>query len=159
MAPALLLLALAAPFAAQTPAPPDALTARLDLLAGQCRSYDQGVVTGLDRAIRPLDLTGDGEGWVLDTAGLSCSSAASLYCGGTGGCEVTFAVGAHVADRLTKGWTLVRLGRLPVILMQVHGTRCGGTNLTPCAEALIWDAGAQDFASIAPPPPEARGER
>ena len=139
-----LALALAAPpvLAADRP---QAVTDALDLAAEDCADFENGTLSGQEMAAYSIDLTGDGRGWVVDTGRLSCSSAASMFCGGTGGCPVTFVVGDSATEVLTKGWTLADFPPLRVILMQIHGSECGGTNLTPCVSAMVWDEGSQRF--------------
>ena len=47
---------------------------------------------------------------------------------------------------LNQGWDVVTFGRNRVLLMDVHGSRCGGINPTPCVEALAWDQEAKVVA-------------
>lgn len=113
----------------------------------ECAALDGGVLTLQPDAIQRLDLTGDGlPDEVVDGQDLSCSSSHTLFCGGTGGCRLFLIVGDHVTEEMTKGWELIRFGDLPVLLLQVHGSFCGGTNLRRCVKALVWSEGA--FRSI-----------
>ena len=73
----------------------------------------------------------------LDEFRLGCSTAASLFCG-TGGCTTTFKVGDSVMTLLNKGWDLALMNTGPVLLAQIHGSDCGGTNLNRCVVALTW---------------------
>ena len=116
-----------------------------------CESFEAGAFSMQPEAARREDLTGGGEGWVVDTALMSCSSAASMYCG-SGGCSVSFVVGDHVTERIAAGWGIVPFGDRSVLLLDVHGSLCGGINPTPCVEALTWDAETAEFTSLAPRP-------
>ncbi|MCA8883734.1 MAG: hypothetical protein KDA50_08315 [Rhodobacteraceae bacterium] len=136
----------------------DSLPAPLQQLLSQrqaeCSGFDEGTLTLEDGAVAQADLDGDGQpDWVLDESHLRCSSAASLYCG-TGGCGVSFLVNDVLSTHLAKGWALTELGPLRAVLLQVHGSRCGGINPTPCVEALVWDPGAARFSTVAPQFPE-----
>ena len=145
-------LLLALPVAAQPvedlPAP---LQAAIETARTDCAAFENGTLEVPRDAITRTDLTGNGErDLVLDLGKLQCSSMASLYCG-TGGCSVLFAVGGTVTERLSKGWTVQRFGFMTVVLNQVHGSACGGTNLNPCVEAMVWDAETRRFWSLADP--------
>ncbi len=141
------LAAAGAPLAAQEA--PGALTDALDSAAAECAAFEGGVLTVPESAPREVYLGGAGGGWVLDFADLSCSSMASFGCG-TGGCRVLFAVGDHVTERFAAGWTVVAFGVRPVVLLDVHGSLCGGANPTPCVEAMVWDAEGGQFSTLAP---------
>lgn len=119
-------------------------TARTD-----CAGFENGTLDIPWDAVARTDLTGNGEtDLVLDLGKLACSSAASLYCG-TGGCTVLFSVGDTLTERLSKGWTVQRFAHLTVLLNQIHGANCGGTNLNACVEALVWDDPEQRFFTLA----------
>lgn len=121
----------------------------IDALRQECAAFESGVLTVPDDAIQQTDLTGDGRGWVLDYGKVDCSSMASLSCG-TGGCGLALVVDDHVTERLTKGWQVVDMPPYRVVLTQVHGSLCGGTNLTPCFEALVWDEAVSGFSTLTP---------
>ncbi|WP_420402744.1 hypothetical protein [Nisaea sp.] len=115
----------------------------VEAVQAECAAIDGGLLTLEADAIQRLDLTGDGRpDEVIDGRDLSCSSSRTLFCGGTGGCRLFLVVGESVTEEMSKGWKLVRLGHLPVLLLQVHGSRCGGTNLRSCVKALVWSEGA-----------------
>ena len=106
-----------------------------------CERVDGGSFTLLDGAVSEIDLDGDGApDRVVEEAKFSCTSAASLYCG-TGGCAVHFIVGDQVSTYFARGWRLVEWGRDRLILLDIHGTACGGTNLRRCYEAVVWSEG------------------
>jgi hypothetical protein len=143
-----LALAVAASPAMSQDWPPQVQTL-LDGYAAECAGFENGMTTLEDGAVRPLVLNGT-EGHVVDTRHMQCSSAASMFCGGTGGCAVGFVLDGHVTERLTKGWQKVGTPPFEVLLLQVHGSLCGGTNLTPCFEAMAWDPGSGSLTTLAP---------
>lgn len=112
----------------------------------ECQSFENGVLEITDKAITRVDLTGDGEpDELVDSRAFSCSSAASLFCG-TGGCSLTAIVGGSTTEFLAKGWRIVDWDGQPVLLLAVHGSECGGTNLRRCYNAMAWSEGA--FRSV-----------
>jgi len=118
---------------------PVQLQKKVETAAEACAAFDDGEF-GLERgAVRRVDLDGDSHGdWVLNESGFACSTAVSLYCG-TGGCMSHFLVADTVRSLLNKGWDVVDLGPRRVVLADVHGSRCGGINPTPCVAASTWD--------------------
>jgi len=131
---------------------PEPFRAILAERAAQCAELQDGTLTLEEGAVRQVDLSGDGApDWVLDEARLSCSSAASLYCG-TGGCTVHFLVGDTLASQYSKGWEAVDFGAFRTLLLQVHGTRCGGIGAHACVQALTWDGEAGRFMTVAAEP-------
>lgn len=140
-------VALTQPVSAQTfpPAVKEAIeTARAD-----CESFEAGDFDRAQDAIRQVDLTGDaGPDWIVDESKMSCSSAASMYCG-TGGCGLTLVANGIPTYRIAGGWDIVEFGGAPVLLLSVHGSRCGGINPTPCTEALTWDPEREVFSTLA----------
>jgi hypothetical protein len=138
----------ALPAAAQQdwPAP---VSAKIDEARAECAAFENGVLEVAWGSVTRTDLSGDGQiDHVLDLGTLNCSSMASLYCG-TGGCSVLFVVGDVVTERLSKGWSVERLGPMTVVLNQIHGSDCGGTNLNPCVEAMVWDRTEARFFTLA----------
>lgn len=130
---------------------PEAFVPLLEQRAKDCDSFEYGTLTVKDGAVVQADLDGQGElDWVLNDLKLSCSTAASLFCG-TGGCEVNFMIDGVIDTRLSKGWTAVDFGPLRVVLSQIHGSECGGTNVNSCVEALVWDAEKAAFNTVSPP--------
>lgn len=130
---------------------PEPVARSLDRATTECAGFENGTVTVEAEAIQRIDLTGNGDDdWVVDTHHMQCSSAASMFCG-TGGCAVDFIVGDTVLDALSKGWEIVPFGQLRVLLLQIHGSECGGTNLNPCVEALVWDPGKTAFSTLREP--------
>lgn len=141
---AVLLVHTAIPATAETPA---AIQDLLDRAAADCAGFENGTLHIGKDALARIDLGTAEPGWALDTLHLSCSSAASLFCG-TGGCTVRFAAGPHSTDVLSKGWAVVDFGDRRVVVSQVHGANCGGTNLNFCALAVTLDD--EGFQSVAP---------
>ncbi|SLN46172.1 hypothetical protein PSA7680_02360 [Pseudoruegeria aquimaris] len=140
-----------APLAAAAQELPAPLAEIVEARAADCASFENGELTLERGAVRRVDLNGDGTlDTVLDEGYLSCSSAASLFCG-TGGCMVNFLVGDTVETRLAKGWQAVLFAPFTVVLAQVHGSECGGTNVNTCVEALVWDEERKAFNTVAPP--------
>jgi heat shock protein HslJ len=111
-----------------------------------CHAFENGAFGMKDGTVTRSDLTGDGAPEaIVDAHGFTCSTAAALYCG-TGGCPVTVVVDGSATAFLAKGWTIVQWGQDRILLMQVHGSRCGGTNLRRCFEAAVWSDGG--FRSV-----------
>lgn len=139
--------------AQSAPESPEALQQIIADRVAECASFENGVAEIPDNVVKRIDLTGDGiDDWVLDDFGMTCSTAASLFCGGTGGCNLTFLIGDVVTERLSKGWSVVDFGSIRTVLVQVHGANCGGTNLNSCVEAMVWEDAAQKFFTVAPLP-------
>lgn len=130
---------------------PEAFVPLLEKHAKACDQFEFGTLTLKDGAVVQADLDGRGAlDWVLDDFKLSCSTAASLFCG-TGGCEVHFLIDGVIETQLSKGWTAVDFGPTRVVLSQVHGSECGGTNVNSCVAALVWDAENAAFNTVSPP--------
>lgn len=141
------LLAAVPAAAEEFPAP---VQAEIDQARADCESFEGGDFSMAAEAVQQIDLTGDfTPDWVVDETHMSCSSLASLYCG-TGGCGLSLIVGDIVTERLSKGWMIVDFYQLKAILLDVHGSLCGGINPTPCLEALVWDFGEEHFTTLAP---------
>lgn len=114
-----------------------------------CAAFENGAFELETGAITEIDLDGDGAAdTVVEEAKFRCSSAASLYCG-TGGCMIHLAVGGQVYSRLAKGWKAVEWAGDVIILLALHGSECGGTNLRRCYEAITWSEGG--FKSVRTP--------
>ena len=129
---------------------PKPLAEQVEAAQKACADFENGEFTLEWGAVSRIDLDGDlRPDWVLDDFAFACSSAASLYCG-TGGCESHFLVGDTVTSLLNRGWYVVTFGRYRVLLLDVHGSRCGGINPTPCVEALAWDQEARTWRSVRP---------
>jgi hypothetical protein len=92
-----------------------------------------------ERAITQVELTGDDLlETVVDARHYSCSSLRSAYCG-SAGCQLTVIVGDQPFQLHAQDWKVVQWDETPVLLFQVHGMSCGGTNLNKCVSALVWD--------------------
>ncbi len=128
--------------AAQETAAQDAV---IDEARAQCQAFEDGTFTTTDDVLAQIDLSRDGRpDTLVDGHGFRCTSG-NLYCG-TGGCPLTVLVDGSRTDLLARGWRVVDWGTLSVLLLDVHGVGCGGTNLRPCVEALVWSEGA--FRSV-----------
>ena len=131
---------------------PKSLAEKVEAAKKACADFENGQFALEWGAVSRVDLDGDlRPDWVLNDYGFACSSAASLYCG-TGGCESHFLVVDTVTSLLNQGWDVVTFGRNRVLLIDVHGSRCGGINPTPCVEALTWDQEAKAWRSVQPAP-------
>lgn len=119
---------------------PAPLVAKVTAARAACASLDKGEFALDWGAVTRTDLDGDFyPDWVLDESRFACSTAVSLYCG-TGGCVSHFLIGDALTSLLNQGWTMARIGHNRVLLTDVHGSRCGGINPTPCVLAHVWDA-------------------
>jgi hypothetical protein len=106
-----------------------------------CAAFGDGAFSHDPAAVSRPDLNGDGTLDILvDAAHLHCSKAAGLYCG-TAGCRMLAVVDGVSAGLFARGWKLVELGATSVLLLDYHGSLCGGTGVTPCVEALVWHDG------------------
>jgi hypothetical protein len=127
---------------------PEPLVAKVTAARKACADFNDGQFALEWGAVVRTDLDGDFRlDWVLNDSGFACSSAVSLYCG-TGGCVSHFMVGDTVTSLLNQGWEVVTFGRYRVLLTEVHGSRCGGINPTPCVESLTWDPEAKAWQAI-----------
>jgi hypothetical protein len=114
-----------------------------------CAEFNNGEFSLGWRSVDRVDLDGDlRSDWVLNEIGFACSTAASLYCG-TGGCMSHFLIGDELHSQLNQGWELVTFGPHRVLLADVHGSKCGGINPTPCVTASIWDADQRQWRTTA----------
>ncbi len=119
---------------------PTQLLERLEAAQQACSDMESGQFALELGAIYRVDLEGDIErDWVLDEAGFACSTAVSLYCG-TGGCMSHFLIEDRMFSLLNQGWDMANIGPFRVLLVDVHGSQCGGINPTPCVVASVWDA-------------------
>lgn len=118
---------------------PHKLLEKVEAAQQTCLDFENGQFTLEFGAVHRVDLDGDNErDWVLDEAGFNCSTAASLYCG-TGGCMSHFLTEDRLLSLLNQGWDLRNMGAFLVLLVDVHGSQCGGINPTPCVTASVWD--------------------
>ena len=119
---------------------PTPLAQKVEQADKACADFEGGVLSLEHGAVHRIDLDGDlGKDWVLDEAGLVCSSAISLFCG-SGGCLSHFLVDGHIASLLNQGWSMVTFGPHRTLLADVHGSQCDGINPTPCVTASVWDS-------------------
>lgn len=127
---------------AQSPRAQDPVEKVIERAREECRGFRNGSLTVADGAVTRVDVTGDGQAdAVVDARFFRCSSAASLFCG-TGGCAITVIADGSTTGFLAKGWRIIPWARHRVLLLEVHGSRCGGTNLRSCFQALNWSEGA-----------------
>ena len=128
---------------------PQSLRAEVAAAQEMCREIEGGTLELRRGALTLADLTGDGsaDDWVLDQAFFDCSSAASLYCG-SGGCGMFFAIDGITSPAFAQGWALAEEGGRRVIWLRIHGSGCGGTNLTACFQKMVWNG--QSFTMFPP---------
>ena len=118
---------------------PPPLQEKVELAKQACAGFENGEFALEWGAVAKVDLDGDlRPDWVLNEFGFACSTAVSLYCG-TGGCTSHFLIGDDLHSVLNQGWDVVDLGPNRVLLVDVHGSQCGGINPTPCVTASTWD--------------------
>lgn len=128
---------------------PQPLVEAIETAKQACGDFENGTFTLDWGAVHRVDFDGDlDRDWVLDEGHLACSSAVSLYCG-TGGCMSHFVIDGHSQAILNQGWEVVTLGPNRVVLTDVHGSECGGINLTPCVTASTWDPEQNAWRSAA----------
>ena len=132
-----LLLAISGAGAETTQEPLDRIIAEA---RSDCASLD-GEFSLLGEAVVEIDLTGDNEPeTLLDASRFSCSTSASLFCG-TGGCSISVLVDGQTYQWLSRGWKVVEWEPHIVLLLDRHGSDCGGNNMRSCVEALTWTEG------------------
>ncbi len=118
---------------------PPRLQEKVEAAAKTCAAIENGEFDLEWGAVARVDLNGDRvHDWVLDERGFACSTAVSLFCG-TGGCMSHFLVDEELHSLLNQGWDVVVLGPNKVLLVEVHGSQCGGIDPTPCVTASTWD--------------------
>jgi hypothetical protein len=94
---------LAFPAAAEEAPWPDAFTGLIEAARTQCA----GDFSVFPETVVQRDLNGDGaQDWLLDMAGFSCSTSASLYCG-TEGCGVETLIDGIPASLTLRRWEVV----------------------------------------------------
>jgi hypothetical protein len=123
-----------------------AVTSVLDAAQNECRSFENGTLEVGENTVVEVDLTGDGKiNYLVDASEMTCSTAASLFCG-TGGCALTAVVDGKPHEFLAKGWRVIKMYDFPVLLLAVHGSECGGSGLRRCIKALTWSEGGFHIA-------------
>lgn len=118
----------------------------IDEARAACATYENGELGYQPGTIRLIDLNGDGiDDEIIDESTYKCTSSATMFCG-TGGCGLKVIVGDRVLERLVKQWQTLEWDGDRMLLLQLHGTECGGTGLERCYEAVSWGEG--DFRSV-----------
>ena len=140
-----LLIALAAPAAAQGPASVADILAEAEAF---CASFENGTFEA-GGAVQEVDLDGQPPlDTVVDTSEFACSSMASAYCG-TGGCALWTVVGDEVTEFQAEGWRMIDWSGRPILLIARDGGWCGGAGSQLCFEAVTWSAG--QLLTVMPP--------
>lgn len=91
------------------------------------------------------DFNGDGQpDYVHDYSALDCQGAAGFFCGSAGCPVVAFLSPGYRAQGLghAQGWTVEAGGPLPVMVLTLHGSRCGRSGAESCEQRLGWNGGA-----------------
>lgn len=117
-----------------------------------CRGFDPqaelifepgAVVTDDLDGDRALAEDGNWDDLVVNFNHIFCSRALTFR-HGTGGAPIYFvADGEHVASWVSFGYQVVRFsaGYPAVILIDRHGTACGGFGVSPCVQAIVIEEG------------------
>lgn len=130
------------------PAAADPVTDILATAAADCASFENGVLDATDAAI-PTDLDGlEPVDTVIDLSRVSCSSAASMYCG-SGGCSLFAVIGEASWEFQAEGWRMIDWDGRPILLIARDGGWCGGAGAQVCYEAVSWSGGA--MMTVMPP--------
>ena len=108
-----------------------------------CTDFD-GELTTQDNVVRQLDLNSDNviDVVVIDESLLSCSTGASLYCGGSGGCSVHFLSASDLVTVRVQSWEQTRSETGEhVFRLGLHGTACDEMGATACYKDLTFKDG------------------
>jgi len=150
LAPLPVLPLLALGWGLATPALADPAQALLDEMREICAENGETLI-GPDQVWLPLDLGPDAPGaQVFASPDWGCSATPGLFWH-TGGGEVMFRVEGEVYQATARGWTVIEVWDLPVILLSRHGSFCMGAGYQPCFEALVWSDGRWQTMAGHPP--------
>jgi hypothetical protein len=106
----------------------------------ECAGMGNGQFDASEQALTLHDVTGDGQPeTIVDAAGFSCSTAASLW-GGSGGTYLWVIVDGEAHEFLAHGWKVVEMGSQTALLLAVHSSECGDYT-GPCYRAYVWHEG------------------
>lgn len=144
MKPFLACLVLALPL----PALADPVAEILAAATADCAGFEDGVLTVGD-AVVPTDLDGaEPLDALIDMGRVTCSSAASLYCG-SGGCSLHAVIGEESWEFQAEGWRMIEWDGRPILLIARDGGWCGGAGAQLCFEAVSWSHGM--MMTVMPP--------
>jgi hypothetical protein len=130
------------------PVAADPVTDILATAATDCAGFENGVLDATDAAV-PTDLDGlDPLDTLLDMSRVTCSSAASLYCG-SGGCSLHAVIGDESWEFQAEGWRMIEWDGRPILLIARDGGWCGGIGAQICFEAVSWSDGR--MMTVMPP--------
>jgi hypothetical protein len=102
------------------------------------------------------DLNGDGQpDYVHDFTGLDCAGAPSYFCGSAGCPVVVYVSPTYRAQSLghVQGWTMDASGRLPVMVLGLHGSSCGRVGAAGCEQRIGWNGREMARVGAGAPPP------
>ena len=121
--------------------PPEIASAAKEYV-DECRSRDVETSPS-ERLVARVDLNDDGNpDYIIDTAELN----APCFCG-SGGCAIEAWVsdaGGYVKafDGNVRAWQLSPKNKLPpLLIVDLHGTACGGVGVDLCLKALVYQDG------------------
>ena len=143
----------------------DPAAALLDQMRAAC---DDGQLSGPDQPFQPIALaTDDTEIALFDQTAWDCPATPGLFRHTGGGTVILRAIApdgaqaetenqhqdpASVAVRhrlfTARGWHLVEIAGVPVLLLARHGSFCDQAGYMPCVEAVTWMDG--QFLSVGP---------
>jgi hypothetical protein len=130
------------------PAVADPVADILASAAADCASFENGTLDAADAAV-PTDLDGmEPMDTIVDMSRVTCSSAASMYCG-SGGCSVHAVVGEASWEFQAEDWRMIDWDGRPILLIARDGGWCGGVGSQVCFEAVSWSDGA--MLTVMPP--------
>ncbi|MGC1505399.1 MAG: hypothetical protein WA782_14810 [Sulfitobacter sp.] len=147
-----ILAALAVPSAVGADVPERFATTFTELVNSaekSCSSFENGTLTVSEIGVQSVvDFNGDGvTDPIIDSGSFNCSSAATLFGGGSGGRDIYVFVSTPDAgyqrfDFLAEGSITLSLGQTSVLLLAVHGANCDLTGAENCFVAYRWANGA-----------------
>jgi hypothetical protein len=91
------------------------------------------------------DINGDGiDDYILDYGNAACGNFESFWCG-TGGCQTQVFASlpngdyAKVLNIQVRQIEFKTVRKRPAIVLDFHGSRCGGFGPDPCPMTLVWN--------------------
>ena len=101
-------------------------------------SAEGGELEVVDGAVTYEDLTGDGsDDMIVSASYFQCSTVPYFRCG-TGGCDLYLIADSVTQRFLARSWSIAGNSDVPVILLSVHGSLCGGVGADECIQAVTW---------------------
>ena len=120
-------------------AAPDEAQTIIDEARAACSGLEGGEFHAEDDAVQELDLNADGTpDQLVDESRFACSSSASLFAP-NGGSMLHAIVNGQRHSWQAQAWRLIDWGVDRVLLLALHGTRCGGYGYQHCYEAIVFN--------------------